>query len=103
MHLENRRDIKEMRNEFRGTKGYVVAYTIKTVVELLISVAFEFWIVWKGYGNIYTCDAEAGCTYINYKPCIVEEVSGRSQIERFVMSANILLLETVADRRLLRL
>ena len=70
MHLENRRDIKEMRNEFRNSKSFVVGYTVKTLLELFVSVAFEFWILYKGWGNIFSCEG-GDCSYINFIDCTI--------------------------------
>ena len=63
------------RNEFRGSKSFVVAYTSRVVVEITISCLYGFWISYAGNGNIYECDVTRGtCTFLKYKECVKDGV-----------------------------
>ena len=73
MHKESRRDIKELRNEFRDSKSFYVAFVIKNLLELFLSLGFAAYICLKAYGTIYECGSD-GCTYLNYMPCELTNV-----------------------------
>jgi hypothetical protein len=76
MHHENRRDIKEMKNEFRNSKSFAVSYTITVIFKIFFAGLFVTSLLYEGLGTIYECDVNKGiCDLLNYKRCWMDGVS----------------------------
>ena len=78
MHKENRRDIKELRNEFRGSKSFFVAFLVKLLCELLVSVLYGCWLLFRSWGTTFDCgldEGSLGCMYLSYMDCTLRGVN----------------------------
>ncbi len=73
MLRENRKDVKEMRNEFRASRSFAVVYTLKALFKIIVSALYCFYIVSEAYGKIYECEG-IDCRFLSYKNCSMDGV-----------------------------
>lgn len=69
IHLEARRDIKELRNEFRNSSSFLIGYVTKNLIELLCAVGFGVWLVLASFGNIFELKENFEFHILSFESC----------------------------------
>jgi hypothetical protein len=79
LRLEARRDVKELRSEFRGSSRFVVGYWTRNLLQLVMAVAYLAWIIFGSHGRFWELNDNSGensniLDYINYMKCQLLDV-----------------------------
>ncbi|TRY63839.1 hypothetical protein TCAL_15258 [Tigriopus californicus] len=69
IHREARRDIKELRNEFRASNSFLIGFVTKNVIELLSAVGFGVWLVLASFGNIFELKGDFELQVLSFESC----------------------------------
>jgi len=81
MRRQARRDVKELRSEFRGSRRFVVGYWLQNLLQLTVAGLYLSWIVFGSRDKIWTSAGDEWLTYVNYMTCRLVEVS-RQRLNR---------------------
>jgi len=76
LRLEARRDVKELRSEFRGSRRFVIGYWTRNLLQLIIALAYLYWILSGSHDRFWEFNGKKGevFSYINYMKCKLIEV-----------------------------